>query len=533
MKEKVQRAMARARMLAMMCACALAFAALAFPASAHAEELLGTTGDFYGSVEVTEANDGDTFDAWRIIDIVYDDARNTLSYEWNDDFEAYFVGKGITIEQFMSYADNSAELRSCLAGLPAVTAGLKAAGTNPIGGTQTAAGGKVTFSNIPMGGYFIQPQSTTEVYQVIMAKLVPTVNFETGRYQLDNSSMSIQAKHNSVGIQKTVTDLSGLSNATVSVSKASIDAAYSGVKYTIAFDKPLYDSSASAESKAMTVSDCLPSGMTVDESSITVSALSGVDVWVPLTAGVHYSYTKSTAADATTTLTFDFGGNYYAAHAAYSGKFRIEYIAQANDAINVGFAPAETGNNVNTASFTYSPYPYNGSNATVSSKADVCSFGIIIDKFVQDSQSQKLSNAHFALYRDALENEASVTIKTSDGDKRVVKIVDDVATDAAGAACIEGLKENGSQFNYYLLETQAPTGYQVSNQAIKVNISSAAAGFNGYVTVQVPNRQQQLSLPITGDVGTVAFAVVGIALMGGAIALMAHSRKRRAASRQR
>lgn len=85
---------------------------------------------------------------------------------------------------------------------------------------------------------------------------------------------------------------------------------------------------------------------------------------------------------------------------------------------------------------------------------------------------------------------------------------------------------NGTNYDYYLVETQAPSGYNILDNAVKVNFTDAEVEATaGVYTVKVPNSSG-IQLPITGGTGTVIFTIIGIALMVGAVVLFVVSRKK-------
>lgn len=143
------------------------------------------------SIKVNDAVKNDVLEAYKVIDITYNETTNQLSYAWNTNFANYFAGK--TVEDFAAL--NEDDLKNLLAGLPAYIA------TNSISpvDTQTvAAGGTATFANLAMGEYFIRPTSSTSVYQLMLQKIEPEV--ENSSYVLKDVPFS--AKHEEVTIKK-------------------------------------------------------------------------------------------------------------------------------------------------------------------------------------------------------------------------------------------------------------------------------------------------------------------------------------------
>lgn len=102
-----------------------------------------------------------------------------------------------------------------------------------------------------------------------------------------------------------------------------------------------------------------------------------------------------------------------------------------------------------------------------------------------------------------------------------------LTTGADGAATFEKYEANGENYDYYLVETRAPSGYNVLDNAVQVNFTDTDVETTaGVYTVKIPNSSG-LTLPITGEEGIVFFSVIGIVLMGGAVLLFVLSRKKK------
>ena len=213
------------------------------------------------SITINNAVENDVLAAYKVVDITYNAANNTLSYAWNNDFAEYFAGTTTfnsaakTVEQFDALEDDSDELKTLLAGLPNYISEKNIA---PVGSTQTVAADKTaTFSNLAMGEYFIRPTSTTSVYQLMLQKVEPTV--VAGKYVIDDVTFS--AKHKEVTVDKSADKTSVTKNEKVT--------------YTITVEIPTY--ATGAVDKSFYVSDLLPDGLTIDTDSIKVQ-IEGADV---------------------------------------------------------------------------------------------------------------------------------------------------------------------------------------------------------------------------------------------------------------
>ena len=452
------------------------------------------------SITINNAVENDVLKAYKVVDITYNEASNHVSYAWNSAFADYFAGTtsyndtAYTVEGFATLTDDSAELKNVLAGLPKYIA------DNNIDAAKTATVGEVgtaTFANLAMGEYFIRPSSTTSVYQLMLQKIEPKVEEDSeGNPHYVIEDVTFTAKKEEVTITKTADKTSVTKNEKVA--------------YTVAVDIPTY--SAEATDKTIYVSDLLPDGLTIDTASINVK-IDGADVNptaynLDTTATKDYTFKLSVSTQQYTNSWTNQGGN----------KLVITYTATLNNDNTTEVNVIET----NTATFDYSFYPYvENSHKQKTDKVDVTTFAIKIDKYVAGSHATKLADAKFDLYRTATDAEiaAGVTETIPHTTINGIKLESDVVTNDSGVATFEKYEANGTKYDYYLVETQAPHGYNILAEAVKVNFTDAdVEATNGVYTVEVPNSSG-ITLPITGDEGIVIFTVIGIALMAGAVIL--------------
>ena len=457
------------------------------------------------SITVRNAVENDVLAAYKVVDITYNAAKNTLSHKWNSLFDDYFsqknsitnsANRAYTVDEFAAIKD-SAELKTLLAGLPNYIATNKS--ISPVDTQTVDADGTATFANLAMGEYFIRPTSTTSVYQLMLQKLEPTVS--GGKYVIDD--LTFGAKREEVSVDKAA-------NKTSVTKKEK-------VTYTITVDIPTYASQ--AVDKSFYVSDLLPNGLTIDPASIKVQ-IDGTDVDTA-------AYTLDTTAVAEYTFKLSVSAEQYTDNWSANGgkQLVITYTATLNDIDTTQVNTKET----NTVTFDYSNYPYVGnSHAQKTATVDVTTFAIKIDKFVKDHEDDKLAGAKFDLYRTATQAEidARTSVEIPHTSIQGIKLEGDKVTNDNGVATFEKYQANGTNYDYYLVETQAPSGYNILDNAVKLNFTDAdVAGTAGVYTVKVPNSSG-IQLPITGGTGTVIFTIIGIALMVGAVVLFVVSRKK-------
>lgn len=458
------------------------------------------------SITINNAVENDVLAAYKVIDITYNATSNHVSYAWNDNFKDYFEQKNgvtnsanqaYTVEQFGALEDNSDALKTLLAGLPNYIAN-KAAIT-PVDTKTVASGGTATFANLAMGEYFIRPTSSTSVYQLMLQKIEPTV--VDGEYKIDDVTFGV--KNEEVTIDKTADKTSVTKNEKVA--------------YTVTVDIPTYG--AEATDKTFYVSDLLPDGLTLDTASINVkiddAAVDSTAYTLDTTATADYAFKLSVSTQQYTDSWTNEGGK----------KLVITYSATLNDDNTTAVNTKET----NTATFDYSNYPYvAGSHKQKTDTADVTTFAIKIDKYVDGSPTTKLANAKFDLYRTATTEEinARTSVEIPHTTVQGILLESGLITDANGSATFEKYQANGTHYTYYLVETQAPSGYNILADAVKVNFTDAEVETTaGVYTVEVPNSSG-ITLPITGGEGIVLFSVIGIVFMGGAVFLFIMTRKK-------
>lgn len=461
-------------------------------------------------IKVENAVENDVLAAYKVVDITYDETSNHVSYVWNSAFADYFAqtnsvtnstNQAYTVEQFAALTDDSDALKTLLAGLPNYIANKAIA---PVDTQTVASGGTATFADLAMGEYFIRPTSSTSVYQLMLQKIEPKVEEDSEGnpgYVIDD--VTFTAKKEEVTITKTADK--------TSVTKGE------KVAYTVTADIPTY--AANTTDKSFYVSDLLDNGLTLDTASIAVkidgAAVDAAAYTLDTTATAEYTFKVSVET-----------ANYDTYWASNSGKqLVITYTATLKDDNTTAVNAKET----NTATFDYSFYPYvENSHKQKTDTVDVTTFAIKIDKYVDGSPTTKLSGAKFDLYRTATDAEIAaggtetIPHTTING----IKLESDVVTNASGVATFEKYEANGTKYDYYLVETQAPHGYNILAEAVKVNFTDTdVEATDGVYTVEVPNSSG-ITLPITGGEGIVIFTVIGIALMVGAVILFVIFRKK-------
>lgn len=298
-----------------------------------------------------------------------------------------------------------------------------------------------------------------------------------------------------------------------------------------------------AEGKVYTISDSLDYRLTYkDNLKVTVAdkdAVAGADTVVLSAEDYTVAVTPGTVLveeveEAVTSFTVSLTEAGMDKLAGYTEKeIRVYFDAVIDE-------DAQMGEKIpNQAALTYT----NSVNFTFdkeSDKPEVYTCGINLYKYAKGEETKALANAKFKLARVATQEEidageatslvvgfankekvvyvdfydnADWTVAadetTTDGETATNGKVDVVTTDAEGKAMLYGLEAG----DYYLVEIQAPAGYNMLNYPIEVTLNETSASEDNVVKVA---NSDGFQLPATGGMGTVLFTVVGAGIVSGA-----------------
>ena len=144
---------------------------------------------------------------------------------------------------------------------------------------------------------------------------------------------------------------------------------------------------------------------------------------------------------------------------------------------------------------------------------EVVTGGIQIIKIDASNAGKKLSGAKFVLYREATAADTNaVQIIVNGAAKQVVPITELVTADDGTAAY------NGLAFGtYYLVETEAPTGYNKLPDPVVVKVDANSHLEDG--SAVIVKNSAEFELPETGGIGTTVFTVSGLLVICAAAIL--------------
>lgn len=302
----------------------------------------------------------------------------------------------------------------------------------------------------------------------------------------------------------------------------SIEAIGNVVTYQLTADVVKYEPNTVESSIEYYLADTLSKGLTFNAGSVKVYGVKAGSTDVELTAGFTTTTTPNpTVEGQATSIKFDFT---YSAIKAYD-SVKVVYTAKLNQYANIGGTA-----NPNDVQLVYTNNPTSGEkHETEKIEVKTYTYGVAIKKVDAEDTSVILPGAKFGIYSDE-----SCSNEVQEG-----------TTGADGYVYFKGLDVG----TYYVKELEAPTGYVLSTEVTKVEITANENGVATYkvngtestntkdisvadpaqtivlLDVQITNSKG-FSLPTTGGAGTWMFTIGGLVLMAGAVVVFASSRKK-------
>lgn len=163
-------------------------------------------------------------------------------------------------------------------------------------------------------------------------------------------------------------------------------------------------------------------------------------------------------------------------------------------------------------------------------KPEVHTGKIGIMKVDANNQETKLPDAKFAIAASLSDAKDKKYIRDVNGNDIIVTTKADGTAEFLGFAYgVTGDKvtEDNKPTTYYLVETQAPNGYNLLNEPIKVTVNPAGIENTGCIAQVTVKNSSAFILPVTGGIGTTIFTAAGIGFIVLAVILLIHSFKKR------
>lgn len=302
------------------------------------------------------------------------------------------------------------------------------------------------------------------------------------------------------------------------------------VKYTVTGSVP---DTTGYDHYVYTIHDELSKGLDfVNGENGTATSEGKVNVTVAFKDATDASTAPTTATLSGTgnrTMALDLSAWVRANQTNIGKEFTVTYYAKVNkDAVVT---------EKNSAKLEYGNDPDN-TTTTTPSEAKTPTYPLDINKFAKGEDGKKLAGAKFKLYKESTDSEGNVIKVSGNNGNYVVDpastITEFVSVDSIGSAGYN-LRVNGlAAGTYYLVETEAPAGYNKLTASIKVVITKTGdetwtISKDGKVEtdkiIDVENSTGSI-LPSTGGMGTIAFAVVAAILVFGVAVSFIRDKKR-------
>ena len=436
-----------------------------------------------GTITVENPVEGQTYTAYKIFDVVYDTSGHysytidSKTNKWYSTVSAYANDEhgGLTLTR-VNGSDTYVVTTNDDFSAPDFAAKLKENVSGKTGTelTANANGSSVTVDNLPLGYYFV---TSTNGALCNLTTTNPTVTIH------DKNDMPFEKK-----ADKTNADVGQIVTYTIT----------GKVPDSTGFDTYIY-----------TIEDTMSAGLTFNRDSLKVK-VGNTDVTAD-TNKCKITYDETTAPNT-------FKVSIIVKNCTVGDPIEVTYNATVNEkAIAVV--------SKNEAKLTYSNDPTDSTKTTITPPQEqkVYTSKIVIDKFESGNKNTKLPNAKFVLYKEEKTGETVSKVyyhwnKTAKKVEWVTNMTDAtvVTTNDQGEATFNGLADG----TYYLVETEAPAGYNPLTEPVEVTVEgSSTETAKLSVTAEVANKTGT-TLPSTGGMGTTIFYVLGSALVLGAVVLL-------------
>ena len=461
------------------------------------QDLNGQTISLYKLFDVTESGEGKNKNYAYTVNDTYKSTLasvlNIAETSKNEDFVKAVEGKKDTIQKFAN--DFTAK---------ALTGNLTATKTS---GKITESKASYEFTGLDAGYYLVYVTGGKEIQSSLVT--------------VDKATKTVNLKTLAPSIEKTA------DKETVSIGQVVKYTVTGSVPDTTGYDQYVYKIHDTLSKGLDFVNDS--TGTTVEGTSVSVT-VAFKDVTDPSTAP-----TTATLDTTKKKMSLDLSA-WVRANQTNKGKyFTVTYYAKVNkDAVVT---------EKNSAKLEYGNDPDN-TTTTTPSEAKTPTYPLDINK-IKKGSNEKLAGAKFRLYSneaDANANDESKAIKVSPVVAGVAgNYVVDPASDNTVFESVASI--NGNNYNlhvnglaagtYYLVETEAPAGYNKLTASIKVVITKAGDEWTiskdsteeKDKIIDVENSTGSL-LPSTGGMGTIAFTVVAALLVLGVAVSFIRDRKR-------
>ena len=475
------------------------------------------------TLTVENVTDGDYwFYAYKILDAYYNASTNVVSYEFTNDFNT-FLEQSSTYQDFTVddyFALTSGDITSGSTITTSTADKLMSAyatyisGHSEITGVEMNVRGTIATATLQAGAYLVLPQINTgllrpsEVYAVMLGNLDVTAS--NGEWVVNDET--IVAKKSDVSFTFNVGDESDV--FTKDYLSFSI-----GEKFPFEAIGQVPQFPTNATNKIYTFEIEFNEKITLESEIGSIVVKDGETTLTISPEGIVTNASGNTVA----TITID--------EESYPGikilriTFNTDYLTSLEVSVE---GEASLSNqaligeyNNFSASLLYSNDPYSTETDITGADSALYTFGLNVLKYdaadgtpTEPPLETPLANAVFDIYSDQeFKNKVGTVITGEDG-----------------IATFNGLKYG----TYYVKETKTPTGYQLLEDPIEVKVGDND-GVDTYATLMpsylpayvfAPNKKMGL-LPVTGGVGLVIYAVIGVVIVGSGVGLLVYYKKKK------
>ncbi len=491
-----------------------------------------------GRISLTNLAEGDKASVYKIIGVNYDYVADTPvnpEFIWKSGTIADFVR-----ENYPSYIGTDGSVTSAYASLDAaedkrafnsgLTQQVLSDGSITPDAEMAVSAGETSLeiTGLDMGSYLVIIKGSNRIYQPIVVNIVP--EYIEDKWTISNGTLSdeeIAAKYSTPSL--THDTVSG--NKTAKIGEI--------VEFKIMFDVPQL--SIGSSDHTVWISDTMDSGLAIQTETISVKGIPLAGDETALTMGTDYAVNPDPALPGTEGSSFVVSFNNYESISDYA-QIVITYSAEVT--ANAADTIADAVGIRNTAKLHY----YTNGSPASPIEADVILYTYGIEVTKTGDNSEALSGATFKLYVDegngVQEDNIIEFMDTTQGIYRPITnsdrlsefllITSEITTNSSGIIRIDGL----STGKYLIVESKAPDGYIKLSEPVELEIKDGTGDTgiaapngkpedsegtefeNGYVPVEVQNSRG-MTLPVTGGVGTLIFAAIGVLLIGGGITVFA------------
>lgn len=469
------------------------------------------------TLTVQNVTEGDDFRAYKILDAYYNASTNVVSYEFTDDFNT-FLEQSSTYQDFTVddyFALTSGDITSGSTITTSTADKLMSAYATYISGhseitrTEMDVTGTTATATLEAGAYLVLPMYNDSVYAVMLGNLDVTAS--NGNWVVNNET--IVAKKSDASFTVNVGDESDVFEWDHGIPLLSF-AIGEIFPFELIGQVPQFPTNAT--NKIYTFEIRFDEIVTLESEIGSIVVKDGETTLTTSPEGIVTNASGNTVATITIVvegvkiLRITFNTDYLT-----SSEVSVEGEASLTDQVLIG-----EYNNF-SASLLYSNDPYGTETDITGTDSALYTFGLNVLKYdAADGTPTKLpletplANAVFDIYSD----------------KELKNKVGTVTTGEDGIATFNGLKYG----TYYVKETKAPTGYQLVEDPIEVKVGdndgvdtyAAPAPSYPLALVYVPNTKMGL-LPVTGGVGLVIYAVIGVVIVGTGVGLLVYYKKKK------